>query len=97
MKRYLGLAFCITAVSALILTSCGPKVIKIEEGIDRGGMDYRNYTYDTRDPVPCAETCQKEPECKAFTVILQGDTSHCWLKNGVPEPREEPSAVSGVK
>jgi 1-phosphatidylinositol phosphodiesterase len=71
-----------------------------EQGVNRRGMDYRNFELRQPDPQVCRNECLREPRCAAFTYVhpgVQGPTAHCWLKDGVPNPTAESCCVSGVK
>jgi hypothetical protein len=47
----------------------------------------------------CEDACQKDPQCKSFTLVnagIQGPHSHCWLKNGIPATVPKQGHTSGV-
>jgi PAN domain len=71
-----------------------------EQGINRPGMDYRNFDLSAANPELCWNECLREPRCRAYTYVhpgVQGPAPRCWLKDGVPNPRPESCCVSGVK
>ncbi|MES1206815.1 MAG: PAN domain-containing protein [Pseudomonadota bacterium] len=76
----------------------GPRAF--ERGINRPGMDYRNFELVRPDPNICWNECQREPRCVAYTYVhpgVQGANARCWLKDAVPNPRPDACCVSGVK
>jgi hypothetical protein len=72
----------------------------LEYSIDRAGGDYR--TFETKpDPQgkPCADACQAEPRCRAWTYRRAGYGTvgaRCYLKNVIKPPRQRPCCISGV-
>lgn len=71
-----------------------------ENGIDRGGSDYRSFDLPAPNPEICRETCYSEPQCLAFTYVhprVQGPNARCWLKNSIPMARPSGCCISGVK
>jgi hypothetical protein len=72
----------------------------LEYSIDRPGGDYR--TFETQpDPKgkPCADACQAETRCRAFTYRRPGYgavSAHCYLKTIITPPRHRPCCISGV-
>ena len=70
-----------------------------ETNIDRPGMDYKNFNLPSPDPKLCQNSCQQDTACKAWTYVkpgVQGQSARCWLKSGVPAPRQNTCCVSGV-
>ena len=77
-----------------------PRDGAIEYSIDRYGGDYRSFE-TTADPKgkPCADACQAENRCRAWTYRRQGysvSAPHCYLKDTVKPPRRRPCCISGV-
>ena len=75
-------------------------VIPFDNNIDRPGSDYASLDLASADPKLCADACEKDPECQAFSYNppgMSGPRAKCWLKNGVPEAFEADGVVSGVK
>jgi hypothetical protein len=71
-----------------------------EKGVDRPGMDYRNFLLDSADPNDCAKACNNDPRCAAFTYVNPGVTgpkAHCFLKSGVPPAKLSDCCMSGIK
>lgn len=95
--------FGILFISSLILQihlSSGP-ICAQEVGIDRPGLDYKNFSLPKADPCECEKECIDDPglNCKAYTYVkpgVQGAQAHCWLKNGIPSPQKNANCVSGV-
>jgi hypothetical protein len=73
---------------------------ELEYSIDRVGGDYR--TFETKpDPQgkPCADACQAESRCRAWTYRRPGygtAGARCYLKNVIKPPRKRPCCISGV-
>lgn len=77
-----------------------PKAGAIEYSIDRFGGDYRWFetTPDAKGKA-CAEACQSEPRCRAWTYRRPGygaASARCFLKDVIKPPRRRPCCISGV-
>ena len=77
-----------------------PRRAGAEYAIDRIGGDYRTFDVGP-DPrgKPCAEACQSESHCRAWTYRRPGygtATPRCYLKNVIKPPRRRPCCISGV-
>ena len=77
-----------------------PKAGAIEYSIDRFGGDYRWFetTPDAKSKA-CAEACQNEPRCRAWTYRRPGygaASARCFLKDVIKPPRHRPCCISGV-
>jgi hypothetical protein len=77
-----------------------PKIGAIEYSIDRFGGDYRAFetTPDAKGK-PCADACQSESRCRAWTYRRAGygvTAPHCYLKDAIKPPRHRPCCISGV-
>ena len=77
-----------------------PKAGAIEYSIDRYGGDYRSFE-TAPDPrgKACADACQAEPRCRAWTYRRPGygaTAAHCYLKEAIKPPRHRPCCISGV-
>ncbi len=73
---------------------------KLEMDINRYGDDYRDFIPAAASAEPCAEACEKDARCKAWTWVkaeLEGPSGHCWLKNRIPEASHDTCCVSGVR
>jgi len=77
-----------------------PRLGELEYSIDRVGGDYRSF--ETKpDPKgkPCADACQAEPRCRAWTYRRPGygtAGARCYLKSVIKLPRRRPCCISGV-
>jgi hypothetical protein len=72
----------------------------VEYSIDRYGGDYRSFETPA-DPTgkACAEACQSENKCRAWTYRRPGygtPAARCYLKETIKPPRRRPCCVSGV-
>ena len=77
-----------------------PRAGAIEYSIDRYGGDYRSFETPP-DPKgqACADACQGEKRCRAWTYRRPGYGStapHCYLKETIKPPRHRPCCISGV-
>jgi len=77
-----------------------PKAGAIEYSIDRYGGDYRFFETPP-DPKgkACADTCQSEQRCRAWTYRRPGygaNVARCFLKETIKPPRHRPCCLSGV-
>jgi hypothetical protein len=77
-----------------------PRLGELEYSIDRAGGDYKNFDTppDARGKA-CAEACQGDTRCRAWTYRRPGygtATAHCYLKDTVKPPRPKPCCISGV-
>ena len=77
-----------------------PRVGATEFSIDRTGGDYRSFETPP-DPKgkACADACQGENRCRAWTYRRPGygvTTAHCYLKDAIKPPRRRPCCISGV-
>jgi len=77
-----------------------PPTGKLEYSIDRVGGDYR--WFETQpDPKggACAEACQAEARCRAWTYRRPGygaTGARCFLKSEIKLPHKRPCCISGV-
>ncbi len=77
-----------------------PRAGAVEYSIDRYGGDYRSFETPP-DPAgqACAEACQAEQRCRAWTYRRPGygaSAAHCYLKEAIKPPRHRPCCISGV-
>lgn len=77
-----------------------PRSGTLEYSIDRYGGDYRSFE-TTPDPKgkPCADACQSEQRCRAWTYRRPGygaTAARCFLKETIKPPRRRPCCISGV-
>ncbi len=77
-----------------------PKAGAIEYSIDRLGGDYRWFeTAPDAKGKACAEACQSEQRCRAWTYRRPGygaPSARCFLKDAIKPPRHRPCCISGV-
>ncbi len=77
-----------------------PQAGAIEYSIDRIGGDYRSFETPA-DPSgkACADACQADNECRAWTYRRPGygtADARCYLKDAIKPPRRRPCCISGV-
>jgi hypothetical protein len=77
-----------------------PEAGEVEYSIDRYGGDYRSFE-TTPDPAgkACADACQGETRCRAWTYRRLGygtPTARCYLKDTIKTPHHRPCCISGV-
>jgi PAN domain len=77
-----------------------PQAGATEYSIDRYGGDYRSFeTPSDTTGKACAEACQNENKCRAWTYRRAGygtPTARCYLKETIKPPRRRPCCISGV-
>lgn len=77
-----------------------PKLGQLEYSIDRAGGDYRSFeTAPDAKGAPCAQACQAESRCRAWTYRRPGygtADARCHLKSVIKPPRRRPCCISGV-
>ena len=77
-----------------------PQAGAIEYSIDRYGGDYRAFeTPPDAKGKACADACQAEKRCRAWTYRRPGygsPAAHCYLKEKIKPPRHRPCCISGV-
>jgi PAN domain len=69
-----------------------------EANIDRPGMDFLKLTVTA--PGECLKFCFENSRCMSWTFVVrgvQGPSAFCYLKNGVPDARNDDCCTSGVK
>ena len=73
---------------------------RLEYSIDRTGGDYRAFeTAPNPTGKPCAEACQADNRCRAWTYVrpgYQGAAARGYLKNELKPPRRKPCCISAV-
>jgi PAN domain len=77
-----------------------PQAGAIEYSIDRIGGDYRSFeTPPDATGKACAEACQSDQRCRAWTYRRPGygsASARCFLKDVIKPPRRRPCCISGV-
>jgi hypothetical protein len=69
-------------------------------GVDRPGGDYSTFVVRSGDPAACANRCERDNRCRAWSFAYPatvGPRALCWLKNSVPARVNKPCCVSGVR
>jgi hypothetical protein len=73
---------------------------RLEYSIDRVGGDYRAFeTAPNPTGKPCADACQADGRCRAWTYLrpgYQGAAARCYLKSQLTPPRHKPCCISAV-
>jgi hypothetical protein len=93
---------CVSGVrgAAVVEARAGNPEGNLEYAIDRFGGDFRNIELPA-DPTgkACADACQADPKCRAFTYVRPGyigQSARCFLKDRITKPRRKPCCISGV-
>jgi PAN domain len=77
-----------------------PQAGAVEFSIDRYGGDYRSFeTPPDSKGKSCADACQSENRCRAWTYRRPGygaSSARCYLKEAIKPPRRRPCCISGV-
>jgi hypothetical protein len=90
----------IAAALALLLSALAAVPAQAQSGYDRRGGDYLKFEIRTGDPNVCAQRCERDPRCRAwsFSYPRTANTlATCWLKSRVPPRVEDKCCVSGVR
>ena len=69
-------------------------------GFDRPGGDYTSFSLRSGDPAACAQRCERDARCRAWSFAYpatEGSTALCWLKSRVPPRVSSSASVSGVR
>lgn len=78
--------------------SCTNYYMTMDYGYDRPGMDYKDFEITLAGDLPedvCSGECYSDEFCKAYA--FEKSSSHCWLKNDIPDQMELPGVISGIK
>ena len=77
-----------------------PQAGAVEFSIDRFGGDYWSFeTPPDAKGKACADACQADPRCRAWTYRRPGygsASARCFLKEAIKPPRRRPCCISGV-
>ena len=98
VRRPVASSCCVSGVRGAGVIE--PRLGALEYSIDRAGGDYRSF--ETKpDPKgkACADACQAEARCRAWTYRRPGygtAGAHCYLKSEIKPPRRRPCCISGV-
>jgi hypothetical protein len=83
-----------------VLLSAAPARVWAQTGFDRPGGDYTSFWVRGGDPATCAERCDSDARCRAWSFAyptMRGQRAMCWLKADVPARVEDACCVSGVR
>jgi hypothetical protein len=98
VRRPVASSCCVSGVRGAGVIE--PRLGALEYSIDRAGGDYRSF--ETKpDPKgnACADACQAEARCRAWTYRRPGygtAGARCFLKETIKPPRHRPCCISGV-
>jgi hypothetical protein len=99
MNRLVARLLCLVALAAIPMAAL-PMAAHGQAGFDRPGGDYSNAPVRTGDPRSCAQRCERDNRCRAWSFSYPRTTAReatCWLKNTVTPAREDSCCVSGVR
>src|SRR5262245_51569870 len=86
---------------AIILLNGALMPAYAQSGFDRPGGDYARIVVPSGDPAACANRCEREGRCRAWTFSYPsaggGTSAMCWLKSEVKPTVENTCCVSGIK
>jgi hypothetical protein len=89
---------CVSGVKGAAVAE--PRDNRLEYSIDRVGGDYRAFdTSPNPTGKPCADACQADNHCRAWTYVrpgYQGAGARCYLKHELKPPRRTPCCISAV-
>lgn len=91
-----GLKFICVLLAALVFAGAA----QAQSGFDRRGGDYLKFEIRSGDPEVCAQRCERDGRCQAWTFSYPRSEkayAQCWLKNKVPPRFEDKCCVSGVR
>jgi hypothetical protein len=78
--------------------TCTSYYMTMDYNYDRPGMDYKDYEITLAGDLPeaiCSSECSADEFCKAYAFVKS--SSHCWLKNGIPDQMPLVGVISGIK
>ncbi|HEX2215406.1 MAG TPA: PAN domain-containing protein [Xanthobacteraceae bacterium] len=87
-------------VAALLALAALPAPAAAQSGYDRPGGDFANFPVRSADPVVCAQRCDRDSRCRAWSFSYPRTVTvraMCWLKRSVPARVENACCVSGVR
>ena len=71
----------------------------LEQGVARWGADFRRFAVSSGNPNECAQACNADGNCRAWTFVkagIEGPQAQCRLKSAVPYAASDPCCVSGI-
>jgi hypothetical protein len=86
----------VIAIAVLMSVSAA----QAQSGFDRRGGDYSSAPATSGDPAECAERCEQDSKCRAWSFSYPATArtrATCWLKNRVTPPQQDNCCVSGVR
>jgi hypothetical protein len=98
-KRLLTLRAFAVALALLMGLAAAPAAVQAQVGFDRPGRDYYSFAVRSGDPAVCANRCDRDTRCRAWSFVYPSSASPramCWLKSTVPARVENNCCVSGV-
>ena len=87
-----------SVLALVVLAAAGPA--QAQSGYDRRGGDYLNILIRNGDPAVCANHCERDARCRAWSFSYPRTANAfamCWLKNRVPPRQQDKCCVSGVR
>ena len=90
------LRFFCALMAGLVLAGAA----QAQSGFDRRGGDYLKFDIRSGDPAECAQRCERDGRCQAWTFSYPRSEkayAQCWLKNKVVPRFEDRCCVSGVR
>jgi hypothetical protein len=98
--RRIARALASATFGAGMLASGAASPAHAQVGFDRPGGDYSSFAVRSGDPVVCANRCDRDNRCRAWSFAYPttfGPRAVCWLKSSVPTRVETTCCVSGVR
>lgn len=98
-RRILGMRYCFGLLAALAFILLAAAV-QAQVGFDRRGGDYLSFQIRNGDPEVCAERCEQDARCHAWSFSYprtERAAATCWLKNRVPPRVVDKCCVSGIR
>ena len=99
-RKLLRAAFLCGCCWLAALSWVTPGEVLAQTGFDRPGGDYTSFAARGGDPAACAERCDRDARCRAWSFAYpttRGPRPMCWLKASVPARVEDACCVSGVR
>lgn len=84
----------------LLLVAFAAMPAAAQTGFDRRGGDYANFPVRSADPAVCAQRCDRDARCRAWSFSYPATAraaAICWLKSEVLPRNEDKCCVSGVR
>lgn len=98
IARNVKLSF-LFVVATLLVFGATP-VSSQEFDTDRPGFDFQNFDLGAADYSLCAQACNSDDRCEAWTYVkpgIQGPMARCWLKTAVPAAIASNCCISGSR